>query len=162
MYDSQCWKFPPVRSRQLWRRTGNLLTFLQFYVMVWDSRHKDLQVFDWVSNIDDSVGIGDGLKDVWTQLRLELTTCCAATTGPRVDISLEIDAKYMYCEWLFWKTPADCWRLLITHPQRPHGKNSKISKIRHNKSQNLNDSRLVLQLSLSNPLKPGVKSKMKM
>ena len=30
------------------------------------------------------------------------------------------------------------------------------------KSQNLNASRLVLQLSLPNPLKPGVKSRMKM
>ena len=30
------------------------------------------------------------------------------------------------------------------------------------KSQNLDVSRLVLQLSLSNPLKPGVKSRMKM
>ena len=29
-------------------------------------------------------------------------------------------------------------------------------------TQNLNDSRLVLQLSLPNPLKPGVKSQMKM
>ena len=38
----------------------------------------------------------------------------------------------------------------------------KISNIRRTKSQNLNDSRLVLQLSLSNPLKPGVKSRMKM
>ena len=38
----------------------------------------------------------------------------------------------------------------------------KISNIRRTKSQNLNVSRLVLQLSLSNPMKPGVKSKMKM
>ena len=34
--------------------------------------------------------------------------------------------------------------------------------IRCTKSQNLNDCRLVLQLSLHNPLKPGVKLKMKM
>ena len=34
----------------------------------------------------------------------------------------------------------------------------KISNIRNTKSQNLNDSPLVLQSSLSNPLKPGVKS----
>ena len=33
----------------------------------------------------------------------------------------------------------------------------KISNIRRTKSQNLNDSRLVLQLSLPNLLKPGVK-----
>ena len=38
----------------------------------------------------------------------------------------------------------------------------KISNIRRTKSQNLNDSHLVLQLSLPNPIKPGVKSRMKM
>ena len=38
----------------------------------------------------------------------------------------------------------------------------KIFNIRGTKSQNLNDSRLVLQLSPSNPLKPGVKSGMNM
>ena len=38
----------------------------------------------------------------------------------------------------------------------------KISNISGTKSQNLNDSCLVLQLSLPNPLKLGVKSRMKM
>ena len=38
----------------------------------------------------------------------------------------------------------------------------KISSISRTKFQNLNDSRLVLQLSLPNPLKPDVKSRMKM
>ena len=38
----------------------------------------------------------------------------------------------------------------------------KISNTRRTKSQNINDSRLVLQLSLPNPFKPGVKSRMKM
>ena len=38
----------------------------------------------------------------------------------------------------------------------------KISNISRTISQNLNDSCLVLQLSLPNPLKPGVKSRMKM
>ena len=38
----------------------------------------------------------------------------------------------------------------------------KISNIRRIKSQNLNVCRLVLQLSLPNPMKPGVKSRMKM
>ena len=38
----------------------------------------------------------------------------------------------------------------------------KISNIRRTKSQNLNDSHLVLKSSLPNPLKPGVKSRMKM
>ena len=38
----------------------------------------------------------------------------------------------------------------------------KISNIRHTKSENLNDSRLVLHLSLLNPLKPVLMSRMKM
>ena len=38
----------------------------------------------------------------------------------------------------------------------------KVSNIRRTKCQNLNDSRLVLQLSIPNPLKPSVKSIMKM
>ena len=38
----------------------------------------------------------------------------------------------------------------------------KISNTRRTKSQNLNDSRLVLQLYLPNQLKPGVKSRMQM
>ena len=38
----------------------------------------------------------------------------------------------------------------------------KVSNIRRTKCQNLNDSRLVLQLSVPNQMKPGVKSRMKM
>ena len=38
----------------------------------------------------------------------------------------------------------------------------KISNIRRTQNQNLNDSRLIMQLPLPNPLKPGVKSRMKM
>ena len=38
----------------------------------------------------------------------------------------------------------------------------KIYNIRGTESPNLNDSRLVVQLSLPNPMKPGVKSRMKM
>ena len=38
----------------------------------------------------------------------------------------------------------------------------QVSNISHTKSQHINGSRLVLQLSLPNPLKPGVKSRMKM
>ena len=37
----------------------------------------------------------------------------------------------------------------------------KLSNIRRTKSQHLNDSRLILQMSLPNPLKPGVKLRMK-
>ena len=38
----------------------------------------------------------------------------------------------------------------------------KVSNIRRTKCQKLNDSHLVLQLSLLNPLRPGVKLRMKM
>ena len=38
----------------------------------------------------------------------------------------------------------------------------KVSNIRRTESQNWNDSHLVLKSSLLNPLKPGVKSRMKM
>ena len=38
----------------------------------------------------------------------------------------------------------------------------KVSNIRRTKSQNLKASRLILQMSLPNPLKPGVKLRMKM
>ena len=38
----------------------------------------------------------------------------------------------------------------------------KISNIRRTKSQNLNVSGLVVQLSSPNPMKPGVQSRMKM
>ena len=38
----------------------------------------------------------------------------------------------------------------------------KVFNIRHNKSKNLSDCRLVLQMHLANPLKPGIKLRMKM
>ena len=38
----------------------------------------------------------------------------------------------------------------------------EISNIRHTESENLSDCRLVLQLPLANPLKPGVKLRTKM
>ena len=40
---------PLVRGRQLWRRTGNFfLFFFNFMLVIWDSRHEDLQLF-WQS-----------------------------------------------------------------------------------------------------------------
>ena len=51
-------------------------------------------------------------------------------------------------EWSIFKVPVIIYR--------------KISDIRRIKSPNLNVPRLVLQLSLLNPVKPGVKSRMKM
>ena len=39
-----------------------------------------------------------------------------------------------------------------------HNEYHQVSNISHTKSQNLNDSHLVLKLSLPNPLKPGVEN----
>ena len=47
----------------------------------------------------------------------------------------------------------------LSHPKFRY---RKVSSTRRTKSQNLNDSRLVLQLSLPNPLKPCLKLRMKM
>ena len=60
------------------------------------------------------------------------------------------DFFFIWCTWCIKNAEyfGDCYR--------------KVSNIRCTKSQNLNDSRLVLQLALPNPLKPGVKSRMKM
>ena len=38
----------------------------------------------------------------------------------------------------------------------------KVSNIRRTKTENLNASRLILLLSLPNPLKPGIELRMKM
>ena len=52
--------------------------------------------------------------------------------------------------------------LEIPQPCNMPSKYCKISNIGHTKFQNLNVSRLVLELSLPNPMKPGIKSIMKM
>ena len=60
----------------------------------------------------------------------------------------------------------DEWQIIpsiITPLVMPYGdKYGKISNIRCTKYENLSDCRLVLQLSLANPLEPGVKLRMKM
>ena len=52
--------------------------------------------------------------------------------------------------------------ILVTVTAELPKKYRKSSNIRGTKSQNLNESRLVLQLPLPNPVKPGVQSRMKM
>ena len=56
--------------------------------------------------------------------------------------------------------PGSSWRRLDEEPDT--NRIIKISNISCIKSQNLNDSCLIFQLSLANPLKPGVKLRMKM
>ena len=75
------------------------------------------------------------------------------------------------CNWQICRhTPSLlCHELSLTTKKPEHNVqhftddiSRKISYIRRTKSQNLNDSHLVLKSSLPKPLKPGVKSRMKM
>ena len=54
------------------------------------------------------------------------------------------------------------WGAASQHWATGRYRQTSNSNISHTKSQHFNVSRLVLQLSLSNPMKPGVNSKMKM
>ena len=58
-------------------------------------------------------------------------------------------AKCEICELWLTPTPSLLFHNVLTY--------RKISNVRHTKSKKLNDSRLVLHLSLPNILKPGVK-----
>ena len=71
---------------------------------------------------------------------LATASCQSSKTGP----------------WSLWATVISPVERRGTHYYR------KISKIRRNESPNINVSHLVLQLSLPNPMKPGVESRMKM
>ena len=84
------------------------------------------------------------------------------------DIRRGQELIYMRSWWQFWNMLINAnthlkiygsgngWVLIKTYEYR------KVSNIRRTKCQNLNYSRLVLQLSVPNPLKPSVKSIMKM
>ena len=75
------------------------------------------------------------------------------------------------CEWVsnakFYYVPKQsvgqwCGIDLSLSSMKKNFNYRKTSSISRTKSQNLNVSNLVLQLSLLNPLKPGVKSRIKM
>ena len=94
-------------------------------------------------------------------LILVSSSSCFHQNGKMIEAALPLDALNM-SNW----QPSDCPvtsslvsddnSLVWNYTYR------KISNIRRTKSPNLNVSRLVLQLSLPNPMKPGVKSRMKM
>ena len=94
-------------------------------------------------------------------------------------ITFELFDEFAY--WLLNYPPSFYYHSLIIHPPSIivlryhlvfyftlfyfhvfHFKYRKVSNIRRTKCQNLNDSPLVLQLSVPNPVKPSVKSIMKM
>ena len=61
---------------------------------------------------------------------------------------------------LHWRNQNMIYRALLQLLQNINYR--KISNIRRTKSENLSDCRLVLQMPLSKPLKPGVKLRIKM
>ena len=64
--------------------------------------------------------------------------------------------KGYFCMWNQWFCIISCYILVFQETV------TYCHNIRCTKSQNLNVSHLILQLSLPNPLRPGVKSRMKM
>ena len=97
-----------------------------------------------------------------------------------VFFDLRVNKRLSKQSWGWWSETPSCplWRHSNEHGfnqtacgvsawisnDNPHKKwiYRQISNMRGTKSQSLNDSHLVLKSSLPNPLKPGVKSRMKM
>ena len=73
--------------------------------------------------------------------------------------------KVIYCKYfVFWNRSKSMKQDLSTSVSLPlcFYMYRRISNIKRTKSQSLNNPRLVLHLSLPHPLKPGIKSRMKM
>ena len=53
---AQCWKFPQSHQSEAYNFGGGPETFCWFFFkfmfIIWDSKHEDRQLFDWVSNTD--------------------------------------------------------------------------------------------------------------
>ena len=81
-------------------------------------------------------------------------TMVAQSTDMSAQILAEIESMRGYFNT---KIPSS-WGILRMHEQLEY---CRISNIIHTKSPNLTVSRLILQLTLPNPMKPGIKSRMK-
>ena len=76
------------------------------------------------------------------------------------DVTTAINIFWLDLTWLEGPPSLTC--SYFTHQNHGISTYRKVSNISRTKSQNLSGSRLVLQLSLPNPLKLGVESRMKM
>ena len=76
-----------------------------------------------------------------------------------IKIAIHQSVSHIIAEWSIFNLIACLIYLLLDGLQANF---FQISNISHTKYQNLNGSYLVLQLALYNPLKPGVKWRMKM
>ena len=84
------------------------------------------------------------------------------TSWIQITVSIQFSLKFINDSVSFpVMASCQCWQRSKTTRKRDKLNYRKISHIRHTNSQNFTDSRLVLQLPLPNPLKPGIKSRMK-
>ena len=118
------------------------------------------------------IGLGNGLAPVWCQA-ITCTNDDLSWNGPwganfrQIQIKIPnysiktMHLKMLFVTWQpFYLDLIYSWVVQkLSHPTETY---HQISNISCTKSQNLNVSRLVLELSLPNPSKPGVKSRMKM
>ena len=90
---------------------------------------------------------------LWGMAISHQVSCTAACTGQLTGL---------LCYTYMCQSGAPAWGAVWILPLEIFSLYCKISDISCTKSQNLNVSHLVLQLSLPNPFKPGVNSRMKM
>ena len=87
------------------------------------------------------------------------------TSAGYLDVSNK-ERNMLHVKWFLQKTSLVSFKttdtLIIKQPVIGDSTYRKVSNIRRTKSPNLNVPHLVLQLSLPNPMKPVVKSRMKM
>ena len=71
----QCWKFSLVRQSEADNFAGGPGTFYWFFfnfkLMIWDSRHEDLQLFDWVSNTESELDLGSDIMNAHPSQRIK-------------------------------------------------------------------------------------------
>ena len=116
-------------------------------------------------------------NEVWLKISVIFLTdhCVFKHFGIRVSRSQAIICTRVASHVSWWLLSSNyleydlhCWKtwhythVISSRSVIKHKNCRKISNIRRTKSPNLNVSRLVLQLSLPNPMKPDVRSRMKM
>ena len=157
---------PSVQDQQLLVRTSN------FSIFLYKSTFKFFKIliragnfFSLVLNTVVDVGSGNGLlpedtKSIPEPMLTNLQWGLVAFTQGQFHWKCSI---YLTLIWVrnYWfniaATPSRGQWAKVDQSRAYH----QISNIRYTQSPNINVSRVVLQLSLPNPLKPGVKLRMK-
>ena len=141
--DGQYWKGDQTMSTREWLLTSDFWQFLK----PWHGRWYFGLNIEIIENIDFLYST-DFHDNVQFRLYIEMNFLYSTYFHDYVQFRLYIEINFLYSIYL--------------HDYFQFGLYWKVSNIRRTESQNLNDSRLVLLLSVPNPLKPSVKSIMKM